>query len=67
MVREIVHVQVGQCGNQIGNAFWNTMRKEHRLGADGKWEGNMEDPIDRLRADKVDVYFKPLIILFIYF
>ena len=59
MVREIVHVQVGQCGNQIGNAFWDTMRKEHRLGGDGKWEGNMEDPNDKTRADKIDVYFKP--------
>ena len=21
-MREIVHLQVGQCGNQIGNSFW---------------------------------------------
>ena len=32
MVREIIHVQVGQCGNQIGNAFWSTMLAEHKLG-----------------------------------
>ena len=25
MVREIVHIQTGQCGNQIGVAFWETV------------------------------------------
>ena len=55
MVREIVHVQVGQCGNQIGNAFWDTMSKEHKLAADGKFSGE-ENEKDRL--DKIDVYFK---------
>ena len=62
MVREIVHVQIGQCGNQIGNAFWDTIRKEHRLSGDGKWEGNMEHPNDyylKTRAHKIDVYFQP--------
>ena len=56
MVREIVHVQVGQCGNQIGNAFWNTMSKEHKLAADGKFTGDKVGDANRL--DKVDVYFK---------
>ena len=45
MVREIVHVQVGQCGNQIGNAFWNTMSKEHMLAKDGKFTGNKENDL----------------------
>ena len=64
MVREIVHVQVGQCGNQIGNAFWNTMRQEHHLGEDGKFVEGPKDENgnacqdDQLRLDKVDVYFK---------
>jgi tubulin beta len=56
MVREIVHVQVGQCGNQIGNAFWNTMSKEHKLAGDGKFEGDNDGDSDRL--NKIDVYFK---------
>ena len=29
MGREIIHVQVGQCGNQIGAKFWETISKEH--------------------------------------
>jgi tubulin beta len=58
MVREIVHVQVGQCGNQIGNAFWDTMRKEHLLGNDGTFTGDPTNPEDSIRIDKIDVYFK---------
>ena len=57
MVREIIHVQVGQCGNQIGNAFWTTMGKEHNLAADGKFKGKAENPDDKLRLDKIDVYY----------
>jgi len=37
MVREIVHVQVGQCGNQVGCAFWREVQLEHRLAGDGKF------------------------------
>ena len=29
MVREVVTVQVGQCGNQIGTRFWNLALQEH--------------------------------------
>ena len=28
-MREIVTIQVGQCGNQIGNRFWSLLLKEH--------------------------------------
>jgi tubulin beta len=58
MVREIVHVQVGQCGNQIGTAFWNTMRKEHHVEPDGKFVGNKDNPEEAARLSKIDVYFK---------
>jgi len=58
MPREIVHIQVGQCGNQIGTAFWNTMRKEHHIKEDGLFEGDKTKLEDKQRLDKVDVYFK---------
>ena len=29
MPREIITVQVGQCGNQIGRAFWSQALQEH--------------------------------------
>jgi len=35
--REILHVQVGQCGNQVGTAFLKSLCKEHHIDAEGKW------------------------------
>ena len=58
MVREIIHVQVGQCGNQIGNAFWTTMGKEHKLEANGKFKGKPEEKGNQERLDKIDVYYQ---------
>ena len=58
MVREIIHVQVGQCGNQIGNAFWDTMGKEHKLEANGRFKGKAEEGDNQLRLDKIDVYYQ---------
>ena len=28
-MREIVHIQAGQCGNQIGAKFWEVIADEH--------------------------------------
>jgi len=54
MVREILHIQVGQCGNQIGNRFWQTVVAEHNLDGTGKYIG--KDSATDL--DKVDVYLR---------
>jgi len=35
IMREIVHLQVGQCGNQTGTKFWEAVSAEHGIGADG--------------------------------
>ena len=35
MPREIITLQVGQCGNQIGSEFWKTLCAEHGIGQDG--------------------------------
>ena len=48
----------GQCGNQIGNASWNTTRAEHKLAKDCKFTGNKDNVDDQRRLDKIDVYFK---------
>ncbi len=32
---EIVHIQVGQCGNQIGARFWEAIAEEH--GDNSSW------------------------------
>jgi tubulin beta len=40
-MREIVHLQVGQCGNHIGSKFWEVISDEHGINETGasKWEG----------------------------
>ncbi|CUG77485.1 gamma tubulin, putative [Bodo saltans] len=35
MPREIITLQVGQCGNQIGSEFWRQLCGEHGIGQDG--------------------------------
>ena len=47
MVREIVHVQVGQCG----------MSAEHKLAKDSNFTGNKDDAEDARKFDKIDAYF----------
>mmetsp|Transcript_44710 Transcript_44710/g.100945 ORF Transcript_44710/g.100945 Transcript_44710/m.100945 type:complete len:487 (+) Transcript_44710:172-1632(+) len=52
MPREIVGIQVGQCGNQIGTEFWKQLCREHGISE----EGYLEDfamGID----DRKDVFF----------
>jgi len=38
-MREIVHIQGGQCGNQIGNKFWEVISDEHGISPDGEFIG----------------------------
>lgn len=58
-MREIVHVQAGQCGNQIGAKFWQVISAEHGIGKDGKWDEENEgsNPNKDLLLDKINVYF----------
>ena len=58
MVREIIHIQVGQCGNQIGNSFWNTMAKEHNLAENGRFKGKPDEKDNQQKLDKIDVYYQ---------
>ena len=37
--REIVHLQAGQCGNQMGTKFWEVVCDEHGIGGDGEYCG----------------------------
>jgi len=53
-MREIVHVQVGQCGNQVGTQFWETICKEHGIDQDGKYVGD-----DELQLEGSHVYYSP--------
>jgi tubulin beta len=58
-MREIVHIQCGQCGNQIGAKFWEVISAEHGIKHDGSWD---TDPAtnpnkDEIQLDKINVYF----------
>ncbi|KAG0701224.1 beta-tubulin 2 [Suillus ampliporus] len=52
MSREIVNIQVGRAGNQVGEAFWKMLLAEHGLDDAGMYIGN--DPQQIARAS---VYF----------
>eukprot|EP00917_Polyrhabdina_sp_WS-2016_P032052 GHVP01068414.1.p1 GENE.GHVP01068414.1~~GHVP01068414.1.p1 ORF type:complete len:446 (+),score=88.06 GHVP01068414.1:155-1492(+) len=46
-MRELITLQVGQCGNQIGHELWKTLCREHGIGPNGKAEENDSDANDR--------------------
>ncbi|BGO94622.1 hypothetical protein NBRC10512_004949 [Rhodotorula toruloides] len=51
-MREIVHLQTGQCGNQIGTKFWETITEEHGIDGQGVYRGDND-----LQLERLDVYF----------
>jgi len=51
-MREIVHVQVGQCGNQVGNKFWEVVSDEHGIDGNGNYTGDSD-----LQLERINVYF----------
>ncbi|PAV16671.1 beta-tubulin 2 [Pyrrhoderma noxium] len=52
MVREIINIQVGQAGNQIGERFYRALLAEHGLNLEGNYEGS-----DPLQLERLNVYF----------
>ena len=62
MPREIITLQVGQCGNQskwattlifqVGNVFWKQLCQEHGIAPDGILE-----PYATQEEDRKDVFF----------
>ncbi|KAF0972608.1 hypothetical protein FDP41_008857 [Naegleria fowleri] len=53
MPREIITLQAGQCGNQIGAEFWKRLCAEHGIGP----EGILEDFAVQGAGDRKDVFF----------
>lgn len=51
-MREIIHVQAGQCGNQIGQRFWETISQEHGIDSTGAYAGDND-----LQLERINVYF----------
>jgi len=55
-MREIVHLQCGQCGNQVGNKFWETVSEEHGLDNTGQYTGTTD-----LQLERINVYFNEVL------
>ncbi|XP_041768412.1 tubulin beta chain-like isoform X2 [Anopheles merus] len=51
-MREIVHLQAGQCGNQIGSKFWEIISDEHGIDPTGHYHGDSD-----LQLERIDVYY----------
>ncbi|WVO17904.1 tubulin beta chain [Cryptococcus depauperatus] len=49
-MREIVHLQTGQCGNQIGAKFWEVVSEEHGIQADGSYKGTTDTQLERINV-----------------
>ncbi|KOB72332.1 Uncharacterized protein OBRU01_12563 [Operophtera brumata] len=47
-MREIVHLQAGQCGNQIGSKFWEIISDEHGIDTSGYYKGDNEQQLERI-------------------
>lgn len=51
-MREIVLVQVGQCGNKIGSKFWEVLSEEHGINPTGEYRGDND-----LQLERIEVYY----------
>lgn len=51
-MREIIHIQVGKCGNQIGSKFWEVISDEHGIDPNGNYCGDCD-----LQLERVNVYY----------
>ncbi|XP_069791465.1 tubulin beta-4 chain-like isoform X2 [Narcine bancroftii] len=51
-MREIVHIQAGNCGNQIGAKFWEVISDEHGIDPTGIYRGESD-----LQLERINVYY----------
>lgn len=51
-MREILHIQAGQCGNQVGAKFWEVISDEHGVTPNGVYQGE-----SKLQLERINVYF----------
>jgi len=62
MVREIVTIQAGQCGNQMGYQFWENAAREHGLDGSGEYTGDKDSQLERIEVffdETSDGKYKP--------
>lgn len=49
-MREILHIQAGQCGNQIGGKFWEVVCAEHGINEVGNYVGTSRNELERINV-----------------
>lgn len=47
-----MHLQIGQCGNQIGAKFWDIITNEHGIDEVGIFQGDSD-----IQLERINVYF----------
>lgn len=52
MSRKVISLQIGQCGNQVGEVFWKRIAAEHGIALTGESE-HPERPVE----DRRDIFF----------
>ena len=51
-MRELITIQIGQCGNQMGAKFWEVISDEHGINPDGLYNGEND-----LQLQRISVYY----------
>lgn len=58
MTGEIITLEVGQCGNNIGKQLWSQLIKEHGIGPDGRLIDDSVDSTSKIRDDDTNPFFR---------
>ncbi|SCV99815.1 LAFE_0B03114g1_1 [Lachancea fermentati] len=56
MTGEIITLQIGQCGNQVGKQFWSQLTREHGIERDG--QSRPFDSPQAVREDDTNIFFR---------
>ena len=51
-----MHIQAGQCGNQIGAKFWEMIADEHGVDPSGEYKGEYEIQEERIEVTIILIY-----------
>ena len=62
---EIINIQVGQCGNQIGCKFWEQICEEHGISPTGAYIGDSDLQLEKISTfynESMDFKYQPRVI-----
>ena len=51
-MREIISIEIGECGNKMGNKLWEFILEEHGVNGEGEYFGNLW-----IQLERIDKYF----------